>query len=139
MNELLKIAEVAGITVEYCDLPLNESITVQDNEGDFILMDYSLWGQGAIERVHLAHEIGHSITGSFYNPYAAMDIRAKHEHRADKWAIEHIISAEDLDQAIADGYTTIWSLGKYFNVTVDFMRKVVCWYTHGNLAVDYYT
>ena len=46
--------------------------------------------------------------------------------------------AEELDNAVADGYTDIWSLAEHFNVTPDFMRKAVCWYTYGNLDVDYY-
>ena len=45
---------------------------------------------------------------------------------------------EDLDVAVADGYTDIWSLAEHFGVTEDFMRKAVCWYTHGNLATELY-
>lgn len=138
MQKLMEIAENAGITIEYCNLPLNKSISVQDDDGDFILMDYSLIGEGASERVHLAHEIGHSVSGAFYNPYAALDIRQKHENRADKWAITHILSADDLDNAIAEGFADLWSLAEHFNVTLDFMRKALCWYTYGNLAVDMY-
>lgn len=134
----MRKAEEAGITVEYCALPLNESITIQDDAGDFILMDYSLIGSGASERVHLAHEIGHSLNGAFYNPYAAIDIRQRYENMADKWAIMALITDNDLDGAIAKGYTDLWSLADYFNVTPDFMRKAVCWYTHGNLAADLY-
>ena len=37
MMELMQEAEQAGITVEYCSLPLNESMTFQDDDGDFIL------------------------------------------------------------------------------------------------------
>ncbi len=134
----MEIAENAGITIKYCNLPLNKSITVQDDGGDFILMDYSLIGEGASERVHLAHEIGHSALGAFYNPYATLDIRQKHENRANKWAIQHLIPGEELDNAVASGCTDIYALADYFNVTVDFMRKAVCWYTFGNLGVDLY-
>lgn len=138
MNNLLKTAENEGISVEYFPLPLNKSICVQDDDGDFVLMDYSLMGTGSRERVHLAHEIGHSVTGAFYNPYAACDIRAKHEHHADRWAIEELIGEEELNAAVADGHTEIWDLADYFNVTEDFMRKAVCWYKNGNLAVEAY-
>lgn len=138
MLKLMKIAEEAGITIEYCSLPLNGSITVQDDGGDFVLMDYSLLEEGPAERVHLAHEIGHSVQGAFYNPYAALDVRQKHENRADKWAVEQLIPADELDDAVASGCTSIWSLAEHFGVTIDFMRKAVCWYTHGNLATDLY-
>lgn len=138
MHNLMKKAESVGITVEYCKIPFNESLSVQCDDGDFILMDYSLIGTGARERVHLGHEIGHSIKGAFYNPYAPFDIRQKYENKADKWAIKELIPLDKLDDAVADGYTDIWSLAERFDVTTDFMRKAVCWYTHGNLATDLY-
>lgn len=86
----------------------------------------------------IAHEAGHCITGSFYNKYAACDVRQKHENRADKWAIKRLVPASELDEALSEGHTEIWDLAEYFGVTEDFMRKAVCWYTHGNLAVDAY-
>lgn len=138
MRNLMQIAESAGISVEYCRLPLNESITIQNGSGDIILMDYSLSGDGAAARVHLAHEIGHSVKGAFYNPYSPLDIRQKHEYRADKWAVQQLISAEELDAAVADGYTEIWSLAEYFDVPEDFMKMVICWYTYGNLSAELY-
>lgn len=137
MDKLFRDAESASVTVEYCHVPLNESLSVQDDGGDFILMDYSLVEKGAAERVHLAHELGHCLTGSFYNSYAAADVRQRHENRADKWAICRLISPDALDCAVAAGHTELWDLAEIFNVTEDFMRKAVCWYQHGNLAVEW--
>lgn len=138
MLNLLRKAHEAGITIEYCNIPLNESLSVQDRNGDFVLLDYSLRKSDAKRRVHLGHEIGHSIKGAYYNPYAAFDIRQKHEHTADKWAINEIIPADKLDEAVADGHTEIWDLAEQFGVTEEFMRKAVCWYTYGNLATELY-
>ena len=92
----------------------------------------------AKETVCLAHELGHCRTGSFYNRFAARDVVQQHENRADKWAIKKLIPQDELDQAVADGYTEPWELAEHFGVTEDFLRKAVCWYTHGNLAVDLY-
>jgi len=69
------------------------------------------------------------------SPY---DLVAKHEYKADKWAVRRLISAEELDAAVAEGYTDIYSLAEHFNVTVPFMKKAVCLHTHGNLASDLY-
>lgn len=84
----------------------------------------------------LAHECGHCVTGSFYNVYSPLDIRQKHENTADKWAIEHTITADELDDAIAEGCGEYWQLAERFGVTTEFVRKAVCWYTYGNLAAD---
>lgn len=138
MNEMFRDAAKAGIRVEYCRLPLNESVSAPDPEGDFILMDYSLLHEPRQERVHMAHELGHCCTGSFYNRYSSFDVRQYHENRADKWAINRLVPQRKLAEAIASGYTEIWSLAEYFNVTEEFMRKAVCWYTYGNLATELY-
>lgn len=53
-------------------------------------------------------------------------------------AINEFVSEQELDEAIADGHTEMWDLADYFHVTEDFMKKAVCWYTHGNLATELY-
>lgn len=138
MYKLLQKAEEAGITVLYCDIPCNKSISIEDDHGDFVLMDYSLSCSDVSGRVHLAHEIGHSMTGAFYNPYAACDIRKKHENRADKWAIKQLIPREAFQFALDRGISELWELAEYFNVTEDFMKKAACYYMHGNLATELY-
>ena len=96
-------------------------------------MDWALSKWSTTAKVHLAHEIGHCVCGAFYNPYSSFDIRQKHEHRADKWAIKKLIPVDELDEAVAAGHTELWDLADYFGVTEEFMKKAVCWYTHGNL------
>lgn len=90
------------------------------------------------EKLKLSHELGHCCTGSFYNRFATCDVRRKHENRADKWAIEKLIPIDRFDEAVANGYTEIWLLAEYFDVSIDFMRKAACWYIHGNLDVEHY-
>lgn len=136
MTRLLMKAEQENIKVEYLNLPLNESLSFPEDDGDIVLMDCSLISSRVSETVHLAHELGHCMTGSFYNIYATLDIRQKHENRADKWAIEQLVPEDKLDEAVAMGYTEIWELAEHFDVTEDFMRKAVCWHVYGNLNVN---
>lgn len=77
-------------------------------------------------------------TGATHEVNSPFDLVAKHEYKADKWAIERALSVVELDDAVAEGHTEIWDLAEYFCVTEDFMRKVVCWYTYGNLATELY-
>ncbi len=79
----------------------------------------------AEERVHLAHEIGHCETLSFYNIYSSLDIREKHEEKADRWAVSRLIPACELAAAIKCGYCETWSLAEFFDVTEDFIRKAI--------------
>ncbi|MCI5500026.1 MAG: ImmA/IrrE family metallo-endopeptidase [Clostridiales bacterium] len=136
--ELYQDAQREDIPIIALDIPENGSMCVQGDLRCYIGVDYNVLEDEASKRVHLAHELGHCITGSFYNIWAARDVRQKHELRADKWAIERMIPVEALDQAVAEGYTDIWALADYFGVTEEFMRKAVCWHTHGNLDTELY-
>lgn len=141
MNKLLSLyqyAEDNGIDVDWVPLTRASSLSVQLPDGTYaIAMDYYKMDSLADERVHLAHELGHCITGSFYNPYTPFDVKQKHENRADKWAIQHLIKQTDFLLALNNGadYCTLADL---FGVNVQFIKKAVCWYTNGNLAIENY-
>ena len=136
---LYDIAKQQHIEVLPFPLPENGSMSVMREDGAcFVGMDPSVCDGDVQERVHLSHELGHCITGSFYNIYAAIDYRRRHENRADKWAITTLIPVDDLDDAVAQGCTEAWELAERFGVTEDFVRKAVCYYVHGNLATELY-
>lgn len=137
IQNLYTIAQEQNIEVLEFDLKETESMSIMlDSGACFIGIDGSVRDNGVQERVHLAHELGHCVTGSFYNRFATIDHRQRHENRADKWAIRNLIPVNDLDEAVAHGYTEIWELAEYFDVTDDFVRKAVCLYVHGNLATE---
>jgi hypothetical protein len=139
--ELAQLYTIAGrnqIPVLRHPLPLSGSLALQADQGCVIGLDRTVCDCRSVEKTHLAHELGHCLTGSFYNQYSSHDLRRRHEIRADKWAIRQLVPAHKLDEAIADGRTEIWELAEYFNVTEDFMRKAVAYHVHGNLATELY-
>ena len=139
LKQLYDLAKQENIPVYRFSLPETGSMSVMTEDGRCCIgMDPSLGDGDAAERVHFGHELGHCITGSFYNIHAAVDCRQRHENRADKWAIQALIPVEELDDAIARGCTEVWELAERFQVTEDFIRKTVCWYVHGNLAEELY-
>lgn len=138
-QDLYRYAEKNQIEILDYSLPYCGSMSVMNESGAcFIGMDESVLDGDAVEKVHLAHELGHCVTGSFYNRHAAVDRRQRHENQADKWAVRKLISADALDSAVADGCTEIWELAERFGVTEEFARKAVCYYVHGNLATELY-
>ena len=76
----------------------------------------------------LSHELGPCMTGSFYNIKNKLDVRARHEVRANRWKIQHEIPRGAFFDALEHGITEIWQLAEHFDVTEDFMR----------MAADYY-
>ena len=135
---LYQYAELRGIDVDWVPMRRATSLSVPLGDGYAIALDPWKLGTLAQETVCLAHELGHCETGSFYNRFAKLDVRQQHENRADKWAIRRLVPEDDLDAAMADGCDTIPALADRFGVTEPFMRKAVCWYAHGNLAVEMY-
>ena len=139
LSALYDIASQQDIPVLSFPLEKTGSLSHMDDRGRCAIgLDPSVRDGAALERVHLSHELGHCVTGSFYNRYAAVDHRRRHENRADKWAIRKLIPAGELDDAVAAGHTDLWDLAEYFGVTEPFMRKAVSLYTHGNLATELY-
>lgn len=135
----------------------NEGVFLFDRQLPFsntatkaLTLQLSVWGAWGIyldkgrletqaeEESAALHEAGHYATGTTHQVYSPWDLIEKHEHKADKWAIERKLSVHELDDAVADGCTEMWELAERFGVTQEFMEKVVCWYTHGNLAVEAY-
>lgn len=118
------LAERDGISIICCDLPENKSVSIPS----YIGIDPFSIETTAEERTHLAHELGHCETGSFYSTFSPLDIRAKHEYRANVWAAKQLIPVNEFYRAIDEGLTQAWELAEYFNVTEDLIK----------FAADYY-
>ena len=137
--ELSEIADGKNIMIDSFALESREALSIMDVDGScYIAIDPDKIQSDADEKMKMAHELGHCITGSFYNQWAACDVRQKHENRADKWAIEHLAPMDELYAAIADGYTDFQELAERFDLSEDFVKKAICFYKYGNLATDLY-
>lgn len=139
LQDIYHFAEQQNIVVDRFALSNREALSVVDDDGEcFIAIDPAKITAEFDERTKLVHELGHCITGSFYNQYSNFDCRQRHENCADKWAIRHLISVDDLDDAVAEGLCEIWELAERFGVTEDFIKKAICYHVHGNVASELY-
>ncbi len=139
LRTLYQQEQQENITIDRLQLKKREAFSFMDEDGDcYIAIDPDRISSEADERCKLTHEMGHCITGSFYNQWSNYDIRQKHENRADKWAVRALVPLEDMDTAIANGITELWELAEFFGISEDMMRKAVCWYTYGNMAAELY-
>ena len=127
--ELYQLADAEHIPVYSFDLPQTHSLSLMNNDGSCaVAIDPFGLNSTKDEKIRLAHELGHCVTGSFYNRYSDFDIRAKSEYKADKWAIKKLIPKDELQAAFEQGYTEPWDLAEYFNVTEEFIIKAVNYY-----------
>lgn len=135
---IYRLARQENIPVLLYPMERCQSMSIETETGCYIGMDPGVCDGGAKELTHLSHELGHCVTGSFYNAWSAHDLRRRHEDRANKWAVRTVIPERALDEAVALGNTSLWELAEYFGVTEEFMRKAVCLHVHGNLATELY-
>jgi Zn-dependent peptidase ImmA (M78 family) len=139
LQEFYRIAKEQNIVVDRFALSSREALSLMDTDGQcFIAIDPRRIINETDERNKLAHELGHCVTGSFYNRYSKYDCRQRHENRADKWAIHQLITEDALDQAVAEGHTEVWDLAEHFGVTEQFIKKAISLYVHGNVAEELY-
>lgn len=137
--ELYEIAEQEQIEVDCFEMKKREAFSIMCADGEcFIAIDPLKLTSATDEKEKLAHELGHCMTGSFYNAAATCDLRQKHENCADRWAIQNLIPEGDFRAAIDSGYTEPWELAELFDVPEPFVRKAICLYTQGNLATELY-
>ena len=135
--DLYAQADVLDIVVDDLSLKHQVSFSHMDKDSDcFIALDHVQIHTSNEEKTILGHEMGHCVTGSFYNRYSPHDIREKHEHTADKWAIKKLVPKDEMRDAISKGCLEPWELAEYFGVTQDFIEKAISYYALPDIGFE---
>lgn len=126
-EKLLSLAKRKGVRV--IDFPLPETGCCE------VLIDGSCAvgidphvSTEAERTVMFAHGLGHAEKGAFYNLYSPYDVRAKHERRADEWAIRKTVPLSRIKKEIRQGSTEPWQIAEAFGITVPFAEKALKYY-----------
>ena len=97
ISALYTLASQQNIPVIPFPLEKTGSMSIMGSDGSCCIgLDDRVRDGSTLERVHLSHELGHCVTGSFSNIHAAVDHRRRHENRADQWAIRQLIPGDAL-------------------------------------------
>lgn len=125
-NELISIAEHDDIPILSTTCPKSLSMSIEINNHCYIGIDSHFDNLSMHKRkTMLAHELGHCETASFYKIYSPLELISRHEHRADKWAIEKLLPKNEMEEAIHNGYVEVWELAEYFDVTEELIKKAL--------------
>ncbi len=128
--DIYKDCDKKGIDIDY--FPMREAKALAFPEG-WIAIDVDKIENSVEEKEIIAHEEAHIETGSFYNIYSPLDIKAKHERRAEKATIKKLIPKNELIEAIECGFVEHWELAEYFGVSDKFMVKAMEYYKSNTL------
>ena len=126
LNELYDLAEQHGIRVDEFKLSKDtNSLSVYIDGMYAIAIDISKLKTNAEIITALSHELGHCETHSFYNIHNILDVKSKHEYRADKWACERLMPKDKVKSAFRQEYVEVWQLAEYFDVTEELVKKAM--------------
>ena len=53
----------------------------------------------------------------------------KHEYKANRWAFEHYLPADELKTAMASGLTEPWQLAEWYGFPESFVRRALEYWT----------
>lgn len=128
LSDLYALAEADSIKVDCFSLDNCQSMSIQDSNGNcYIGIDPMKLESSKEEKVKLAHELGHCVTGAFYNRYSSCDIRGKHEQTANRWAVKKLVPKTELVRLLKKGFAR-WELAEHFEVTEDFINLAIRMY-----------
>lgn len=121
MEKLYKKAKENNILIEYFPMQKVKALSIPRT----IVINPLKINKKSEKKTCIAHELGHQCTNSFYRINSPLETKSRLEERATRWAVNELISAEDLKQAFKKGLTEVWQLAEYFEVTEDFIRDAV--------------
>ncbi|HHY23567.1 MAG TPA: ImmA/IrrE family metallo-endopeptidase [Clostridiaceae bacterium] len=123
--ELYNLAEKEDIEIDY--FPMKEVTAMSFPEG-WIALNADKINTSVEEKVYLAHELGHYMTGSFYNVNSKLDVKSRHENRANRWAIKKLVPKTKFKKAIRSGFREPWELAEYLEVPDSFVKEAAKYY-----------
>lgn len=124
LDKLYAIAEREDIDVFCFDLPHARCLAVEQEGGKCAIGIDPMYIETYEEEAELlAHELGHCMTGSFYNENSAADLRQKHERHADFWMVSHLLPPERLAYLLRHGLRETWQVAECLDVSERLVEK----------------
>ena len=106
--------------------PETKSAAVELATGEYgIFYDPERVDTGAERYAVMLHEAGHYATGCTHAVGSPLDLVARHEYRADKWAVRRFCRTHDIPAALRAGYTDPHDLADMWGITEAFVISAV--------------
>ena len=94
-----------------------------------MFLDFSKIRSTRLLRGVCCHELGHAATGALHKVDSPYELIERSEYRADRWAAEHFLPAEDFREAFQSGCTELWQLAEYFDMPESDVQKALTYWT----------
>ncbi len=132
MNRIYRIAEENNIPIVNVKMQKAEALSVTMGGSCIIAIDSRKVRSSADYKVKSVHELGHCITGAFYDETCPVTPRGRLERRANNWAIRTVATRKQVTDLIKNGSTELWQLAEGLGVTEEFMKDILKYYNLWN-------
>lgn len=130
---LYAVAEEHNIYITNNHTKSTKSFVVEVGNNYFVNIDNTQTIDAIDERVCLAHELGHCISGTTYTVDHTPLYRGSAEYRADFRAAQLLVPIDELIESINKGIDQNYDLAEYFSVTGEFIERVLYIYNNKGL------
>ena len=103
--------------------------TIRDQGFYAVFLDFSKIRSTRLLRGVCCHELGHIATGALHKVDSPYELVERSEYRANRWAAEQYLPAEEFREAFSLGYTEPWQLAEYFDLPEGDIRKALQYWT----------
>ena len=103
--------------------------TIRDGEYYAIFLDFTKIQSARLLKGVCYHELGHAATGALHKVSSPFELVERSEYRANRWAAEHFLTADEFREAFASGYRELWQLAEYFDLPEDDIRNALIYWT----------
>lgn len=108
---------------------LHEGATIRDGDMYAVFLDFTKIRSTRILRGVCSHELGHVATGALHKVDSPYELVERSEYRANRWAAERFLPAEDFREAFAQGYTQLWELAEFFDLPEEDIKKALTYWS----------
>jgi len=127
--KLYDIADNHDIRVDCFRMNKVESLAFMSSKGKyFVAIDPFKLCNNLDEKMKLAHELGHCISGAFYTALSPLATWERCEARANLKAIQLLITKDDIEDAASDGVHELWELAERFGLPEDTVATAIEYY-----------
>ena len=120
--------------IPYAGAP-SKGATIRDDGQYAIFLDFTQIISVRSMRGICFHEVGHAATGALHKVDSPFETVERSEYRANRWAYERFLTAEEFAEAFRCGYTEPWELADYFDLPEEEIKKALSYWTEQKGAV----
>lgn len=125
LPEIYEEADENDVMILEHKIGARKSIITHTQDTTAIAINSKLIETAAEEKTIIMHEMGHHYTGAYYTEHSKFELKCRKEYRAHRCSIMRYLPLEELQEAVNKGYTEIYELAEYFDVTEDFILTAI--------------